>query len=66
MSMHAQRPVQQRRHILLSAYACSPLWGSEPGVGWQWALELSKRHDVTVITHRTSRKTSKRHWPAWP
>ncbi len=41
----------KRRQVLLSAYACSPLWGSEPGVGWQWALELCKRHDVTVLTH---------------
>ncbi len=40
-----------RRRILLSAYACSPEWGSEPGVGWRWALELGKHHDVTVVTH---------------
>lgn len=38
-------------NILLSAYACSPILGSEPGVGWRWALELSKRHTVTVLTH---------------
>lgn len=40
-----------RKHVLLSAFACSPLWGSEPGVGWQWALALSQQHDVTVLTH---------------
>lgn len=40
-----------RRRILLSAFACSPLWGSEPGVGWRWALELGRHHDVTVLTH---------------
>jgi len=40
-----------RRRILLSAFACSPEWGSEPGVGWRWAIELGKRHDVTVVTH---------------
>jgi glycosyltransferase involved in cell wall biosynthesis len=45
----AQAP--PRRRVLLSAYACSPLWGSEPGVGWRWALELSKRHEVMVVTH---------------
>lgn len=38
-------------NILLSAYACSPILGSEPGVGWRWALELSKQHTVTVLTH---------------
>ena len=37
--------------ILLSAFACSPRWGSEPGVGWNWAVELAKDHDVTVLTH---------------
>ncbi len=40
-----------RRRILISAFACSPLWGSEPGVGWRWAIELGKHHDVTVLTH---------------
>ena len=40
-----------RRRILVSAFACSPLWGSEPGVGWRWALELGRDHDVTVLTH---------------
>lgn len=40
-----------RRRILISAFACSPLWGSEPGVGWRWALELGRHHDVTVLTH---------------
>lgn len=37
--------------ILLSAYGCSPVMGSEPGVGWRWAVELSKNHKVTVLTH---------------
>lgn len=37
--------------VLLSAYGCSPIQGSEPGVGWRWACELSEDHDVTVLTH---------------
>lgn len=37
--------------ILLSAFAFSPKWGSEPGVGWCWAVEMAKAHDVTVLTH---------------
>lgn len=37
--------------ILLSAYACEPDKGSEPGVGWMWALALVRRgHQVWVIT----------------
>jgi glycosyltransferase involved in cell wall biosynthesis len=37
--------------ILLSVFACSPKWGSEPGVGWHWATELARHHEVTLITH---------------
>lgn len=37
--------------VLLSAYACEPNIGSEPGVGWNWALALVRRgHEVWVIT----------------
>lgn len=36
--------------ILLSAYACEPNKGSEPGVGWGWATELAKHHQVWVLT----------------
>jgi hypothetical protein len=36
--------------VLLSAYACEPNRGSEPGVGWNVAVELSKHHEVWVIT----------------
>lgn len=35
--------------ILISAYACSPYKGSEPGVGWGFVQELSKNHDLWVI-----------------
>lgn len=37
-------------NILLSAYACEPNKGSEPGVGWSWALSYAKKHNVWVIT----------------
>jgi glycosyltransferase involved in cell wall biosynthesis len=44
--------------ILLSAFACDPAQGSEPGVGWTWAYQLAKKgHDVCVLTrdrHRAS------------
>lgn len=36
--------------ILMSAYACEPGVGSEPGVGWKVAREMSRRHEVWVIT----------------
>jgi glycosyltransferase involved in cell wall biosynthesis len=42
--------------ILLSAYACEPGRGSEPGVGWSWATELVRLgHYVTVITRSDNR-----------
>jgi glycosyltransferase involved in cell wall biosynthesis len=44
--------------ILLSAYACEPDKGSEPGVGWHWALALRRRgYDLHVIT-RSNNRTS--------
>lgn len=42
------------KRILLSAFACDPVFGSDEEVGWQWARELSNRQfDVTVLTRRT-------------
>lgn len=43
------------RRILLSAFACAPGWGGEPGVGWQWARSLARNHAVTVLTHERFR-----------
>ena len=36
--------------VLLSAFACAPYRGSEPGVGWNWAMALAKYNDVVVLT----------------
>jgi glycosyltransferase involved in cell wall biosynthesis len=41
--------------ILLSAYACDPRGGSEPGVGWFWASEMAREHDVWVLTRANNR-----------
>lgn len=38
-----------RLRVLVSAYACSPYKGSEPGVGWGLISELAKYHDLWVI-----------------
>ncbi len=44
--------------ILLSAYACEPNLGSEPGVGWHWALELARLgHEVWVLTRESNRSS---------
>lgn len=36
--------------ILVSAYACEPNRGSEPGVGWHTVWEVAKYHEVWVLT----------------
>ncbi|HKQ25461.1 MAG TPA: glycosyltransferase family 4 protein [Burkholderiales bacterium] len=43
--------------LLLSAYACEPERGSEPGVGWNWAIELrASGHDVWVLTRANNQE----------
>lgn len=44
-----------RLRVLISAYACEPNKGSEPEVGWQWALQMAQYHDVTVLTRANNR-----------
>ena len=42
--------------VLVSAYACEPGKGSEPGVGWHWTTELARLgHEVEVITRSNNR-----------
>ncbi len=45
----------RRLRVLISAYACEPHKGSEPEVGWQWALQMARFHDVTVLTRENNR-----------
>ncbi len=41
--------------ILLSAYACEPGRGSEPGSGWNWLLQISQFCEIWVITRANNR-----------
>lgn len=43
--------------VLLSAYACEPDKGSEPGVGWNWAKQIARFAEVWVITRANNRKS---------
>jgi glycosyltransferase involved in cell wall biosynthesis len=36
--------------VLLSAYACEPEKGSEPGVGWNWVAHMARFHEVWLLT----------------
>lgn len=37
-------------NILVNAYAVSPNWGSEQGLGWNWVINLAKYCHLDVIT----------------
>ena len=42
--------------VLLSAYACEPHKGGEPGIGWHWVIEAARLgHDVWVLTRANNR-----------
>ena len=41
--------------VLISAYACRPGKGSEPGVGWNLARDLAQHHCVWAITRVNNR-----------
>ncbi|WP_017658998.1 glycosyltransferase family 4 protein [Baaleninema simplex] len=42
-------------HILLSAYACRPGLGSEPGISWNLAKELAQFHEIWLLTRENNR-----------
>ena len=44
------------RKVLMSAFCyANPTRGSEPEVGWQWAVQMARHHDLTVITQSKNR-----------
>jgi glycosyltransferase involved in cell wall biosynthesis len=45
----------KRLKVLISAYACRPGEGSEPGVGWNVVRELVEYHDLLVLTRADNR-----------
>lgn len=51
-------------NILISAYACEPDRGSEPGIGWKWATYLSKdkSKEVFVITRQNNQAVINKYW----
>jgi glycosyltransferase involved in cell wall biosynthesis len=70
----------RRLKVLMSAYACEPNKGSEPADGWNWVQQMSRWHDLWVLTRANNRSNieqvslptsdGKIHWvyydlPAW-
>lgn len=50
--------------ILLLAYACEPNRGSEPGVGWKWAINLAndQTKEVHVLTRSNNKGIIESYW----
>ena len=46
----------KRLKIFISAYACEPKKGSEPGIGWNVCKELAKYHEIHVLTRANNRE----------
>jgi glycosyltransferase involved in cell wall biosynthesis len=46
--------------ILISAFACEPGKGSEPGVGWNVVTQAARNHDVWVLTQNKGREAIER------
>jgi len=49
---------RRRPRLLMSAYACRPDQGSEPGVGWNRALQAAREFDTWVITEDATSGTA--------
>lgn len=47
--------MSERLRLLISAYACKPGEGSEPGIGWNWVRQAARFHQVWVITRASNR-----------
>ena len=45
----------RRLKVLISAYACEPHKGSEPGVGWNISRQMARYHEVWVVTRSNNR-----------
>jgi glycosyltransferase involved in cell wall biosynthesis len=56
------KPVKTQKHpakgdvrVLVSAYACEPGQGSEPGGGWHWVCQIGRFEECWVITRVNNR-----------
>ena len=47
--------IEKPLKVLISAYACRPGKGSEPGVGWHIVQQMARHHDVWVLTRAENR-----------
>lgn len=40
-----------KRKVLIGAFSCLPDRGSEPAVGWNWAVQAARTHNVWVLAY---------------
>lgn len=52
--------------ILINAYACSPNMGSEPGMAWNWCINLAKHCKLYIITEGEFRNNIEKVLPTLP
>lgn len=52
--------------ILINAYACSPNMGSEPGMAWNWCVNLAKYCELHIITEGEFRDKIEKVLPTLP
>ena len=56
----------QRLKILLCCYACDPGYGSEPGMGWNFAKNIARYHDVHILVEEKFRVNLEKHTKSHP
>jgi len=52
--------------VLISAYACSPFQGSEPGMGWNFVSSLAHMHELHIITENKFREDIDKYFEEYP
>ena len=56
----------ERLKVLLCCYACDPGYGSEPGMGWNFAKNIARYHDVHVLVEEKFRLRLEEHCNTYP
>ena len=52
--------------VLVNAYACGPGMGSEPGMAWNWCMNLAKHCELHIITEGEFRENLEKVLPTLP
>ena len=62
-TLRRKTEIMANKLLLISAYACEPLKGSEQGVGWNWVLQMAKHNKLHVITRSNNQASIEAHLP---